>query len=235
MPARSCRRAAAPSRRAATRSSRPARLAHANGSLSQPSLVERLADAARGDLRLAHCLDHGRAAIRRVTGREVLRVRGAAEVVDLDEAAVELEAVDPREELRARSLADCLDRGVDREHELRSGDLLRAPAPARIRIAEPRTAALDAREAVPADEAQRHGEPLEADTFLERLVDLVPECRHLGARAPVEQRHGVGAETDRLARDVDGRVAAADDRDRRADVERMAGLDRLDERERLPD
>ena len=72
-------------------------------------------------------------------------------------------------------------------------------------------------------------------TLPARELDLVLVRRHLVLRAPVEEERDVGAEPLRLDRDVDGGVAAADDGDTAADRWRLAGLQPLDERQRLPD
>ena len=65
--------------------------------------------------------------------------------------------------------------------------------------------------------------------------DLVVVRRHLGLGAAVENRHVVRAEPQRLAGDVDRRVAPADHDHVAADLRRLSGLDRLDEWEGLPD
>ena len=59
--------------------------------------------------------------------------------------------------------------------------------------------------------------------------------RQLGARAPIDERGLLRAETYGFARDVDRRVAAADDHHTAADRGRTPGLERLDERQRVPD
>ena len=68
-----------------------------------------------------------------------------------------------------------------------------------------------------------------------RELDLVLVRGHLVLGAPVEQQRDVGAEALGLDGDVDGRVAAADDGDAAPDGGRLAGLELLDERQRLPD
>ena len=70
---------------------------------------------------------------------------------------------------------------------------------------------------VGAEEADRDGQELEAHAFLARLGDLVRVGGHLGLGAAVDERDVVGAEAERLARDVDRGVAAADHDDARAD------------------
>ena len=45
----------------------------------------------------------------------------------------------------------------------------------------------------------------------------------------------LGAQADRLPRDVDRRVAASDDGHAATDLRRASGLERLDERQRAPD
>ena len=68
-----------------------------------------------------------------------------------------------------------------------------------------------------------------------RELDLVLVRGHLELGAPVEQERDVRAEPFRLDRDVDRGVAAADDGDAAAHGGRLARLQLLDERQRLPD
>src|SRR5581483_12249119 len=89
-------------------------------------------DRARGALGAAHGLDHGGAAADGVAGGEVPRVARAAVLVDADPAALELEALDPRDEIRARHLADRLDRRVGGDDVLAARHRLGAPAAALV-------------------------------------------------------------------------------------------------------
>ena len=86
-----------------------------------------------------------------------------------------------------------------------------------------------------AEESHRQRAPGERDAFALCLVDLERVRRHLGARAPVDDGDVTRAEPQRLTRDVDRGVAAADDDDAIADLPQLVVLQGLDERERLPD
>src|SRR5512142_1926825 len=99
-PGRSCRPAAQRSRRAATQSSRLVPRGRASESLSRLPPPHERVNAGRGDLGGAHGLDDGCAAVRDVTGGEVLGVRRLPRLaLDLRPAALELEPVDQLEEL----------------------------------------------------------------------------------------------------------------------------------------
>src|SRR5581483_10120279 len=229
--ARSCRHGASPRRASARPSSRPAPRVRASGSRSRELLVDRSCDA----LRDADRLDDGRAAVDGVAGGVDVRDARAAVVVDRDARAVARDPVEEREKLVARPLPDRLDDGVGEQDELAAGNLLRPPAAARVRVAEPHPPCLDGVDAAVAEEPHRRGEPLEADALRACELDLVRVRGHLRLRAAVEQRHVRRTEPPQLDGAVDRGVAAADHDRGLPGRDLPARLQRGDEVERVPD
>jgi hypothetical protein len=77
------------------------------------------------------------------------------------------------------------------------------------------------------------GEPFDLDAFLERLVGLEGVRRHMRAVAAVDDQRLVGAQALRRARGVHRGVAAAVDDHPAAQQRRLAGLDIVQQRNRV--
>ena len=149
---------------------------------------------------------------------------------------LQLEPVDPVEQLGARLLADRLDRRVGGKRELGALERHRSAAAALVGLAERHLRALDRRQARSPEEREPAPPGTRNCTPSSRASST--SCGYAGISAlgaPVDERHLVGTEPQRLASDVDRRVAAADHDDAASDARRPSGLDRLDERQRVPD
>ena len=145
--------------------------------LDQVRLPQVRVDRARRELGAADGLDDGRS--RRWIASPAVKYFGfpvRPSCVDRDRVTDELDAVDPREELSARPLADRLDDRVAVEQELGARDLLRA-ARALTRPARRAAACRHSIASTPAvtEEPKRDGQALEAHAFIARLLDLEPE------------------------------------------------------------
>ncbi len=163
-------------------------------------------------------------------GEDPLDVAGIGGGVDLDPAAVDLELGLDREERQVRGLGDGRDDRLGRDDELGALDRDRRASTRRVRLAEAVADELDARDlAVLADDLDGAGEELHADAFAFGLAQLLLVDDELGAGAPVDDRHVLGAVTEARPRAVHRGVATADDHDVRADLERLAEVGLLHE------
>ena len=159
-------------------------------------------------------LDDARAAVDGVAAGEELRVRrcGPSLRRPASAAAVELETVDHAATSARGSLPDRAATTVSAgEHELAARDGLGPATP--VASGSPRRirAALDALDTQPSrGTATGAVEPLEPDAFRLAALDLVRRRRASRRGAPVGERDVVGAEAERLARDVDRGVPAAE-------------------------
>ena len=117
--------------------------------------------------------------------------------------------------------------GID---ELGALDRHRRAAAGRVRLAEAVADELDAGDlAVLADDLDRAGEELHAHAFALGLAQLLLVDDELGARPAVGDGHVLGAVAQARARAVHRGVAAADDDDVVADLERLAEVGLLHE------
>ena len=182
-------------------------------------------------LAMAGRLDERRRAGHEVaTGEDALDVRGVCRRVHLDPATVDLEARLDRQEGQVRRLRDGRDDGPGRDDEL--GPLDRdGRAPARgIGLAQPVADEADATDlAVLAEDLDRAREELHPDAFAFGLAELLLVDDELRTGAPVDDRDTLGAVAEAGPRAVHGRVAATDDDDVGADLERLAEVRLLHE------
>ena len=153
-------------------------------------------------------------------GHEVAAGEHAADVggvrggVDLEAAAVDLEAGLDGQEREVRRLGDRRDHRVRRDDELRALDRHRRPATGGVGLAELVADELDAREvAVLAGQLDRADEELHPDALALGLAQLLLVHDELGPRSTVGDGHVLGAVPEARARAVHRGVAAADDDD----------------------
>ena len=189
-------------------------------------------DRARGELALAHGLDDRGAAVGGVARGVEPRSRSSGPG-STDGAAARAERSSANSGRGCWPIAMiAVSAGND---VLAARDRLGPRPAARVRLAELHADALDAFEPVRPRKrvgavSQRSSTPSSrASAPRAGRRASPPRC---AGRASVTS---LGAEADGLARDVDRRVAAADDGDVAADLRRRAGLQRLDERQRAPD
>ena len=178
----------------------------------------------------------GRLDERRRAGDEVAAGEDAADVrrvrrgVDLDPAAVDLEVRLDRQERQVRGLGHGRDDRVRLDHELGAGDRHRRAAAGGVRLAELVADELDAGDvAVLAEHLDRAGEELHPDALALGLAELLLVDDELGAGPAVDDRDVLGAVPERGPRAVHRGVAAADDDDVLADLDRLAEVGLLHE------
>ena len=178
----------------------------------------------------------GRLDERRRAGHEVAAGEDAADVrrvrrrVDLDAAAVDLEARLDRQEREVGGLGDGRDDGLGGDDELGALDGHRRAAAGGIRLAEPVADELDAGDlAVLAEDLDRAREELHPDALALGLAELLLVDHELGPRPPVGDRHVLRAVAQARARAVHRGVATADDDDVVADLDRLAEVGLLHE------
>ena len=178
----------------------------------------------------------GRLDQRRRAGHEVAAgehaadVRGVGRRVDLDPAAVDLELGLDRQEGQVGRLRDGRDDGLGRDDELGALDRDRRAAAGRVRLAEAVADELDAGDlAVLAEDLDRAGQELHPDALALGLAQLLLVDDELGAGPPVDDRDALGAVAQARPRAVHRGVAAADDDDVGADLERLAEVGLLHE------
>ena len=176
-------------------------------------------------------LDQGRRPGHEVAaGEDAADVRGVRRRVDLDPTAVDLELGLDRQERQVGGLRDGRDHRPGRDLELGAFDRDRRAATRRIRLAEPVADEPDRRDlAVLADDLDRAGEELHPDALALGLAQLLLVDDELGPRPAVDDRHALGAVAEARPRAVHRGVAAADDDDVGADLERLAEVGLLHE------
>ena len=162
-------------------------------------------------------------------GDEVAAREHAADVgrvgrgVDLEPAAVDLEARLDRQEREVRRLRDRGDHRVGRDDELGALDRHRRPAAGRVGLAELVADELDAGEVpVLADQLDRADEELHPDALALGLAQLLLVHDQLRPRAAVGDRDVLGAIPEAGPRAVHRGVAAADDDDVAPDGQLLA-------------
>ena len=180
---------------------------------------------------MAGSLDEGRRAGDEVAaGEDAADVRRVGRRIDLDAPAVDLEVRLDRQEREIRGLRHGRDDGVGLDHELGAGDRHRGAAAGGVRLAELVADELHAGDvAVLAEDLDRAGEELHPDALALRLAELLLVDDQLGPRPAVDDRDVLGAVAERRPRAVHRGVAAADDHDVLADLDRLAEVGLLHE------
>ena len=150
--------------------------------------------------------------------------------VDLDPAAVDLELGLDRQERQVGRLRHGRDDGLGRDDELGALDRDRRAPAGRVGLAEAVADELDAGDlALLAEDLDRAGQELHPDAFALGLAQLLLVDDELGAGPPVDDRDVLGAVAEARPRAVHRGVAAADDDDVLADLERLAEVGLLHE------
>jgi hypothetical protein len=176
-------------------------------------------------------LDEGSRAGHEVAARkDAANVRRIRRRIDLHPAAVDLEAGLHRQEGQVGRLGDRGDDGLGGDDELRALDRHRRPPARRVGLAEAVADEPDAGDlAVFAEDLDRAREELHADALAFGLAELLLVDDELGAGPPVDDRDAIGSVPEARPRAVHRRVAAADDDDVLADLERLAEVRLLHE------
>src|SRR5499427_5617266 len=164
--------------------------------------------------------DHQRLArseLHDVTGGEYFRAAEASEAIGLDRTALGLELI--RQPSERGALADGDDHVVDRKACRRALAIDRNRR--RVdRAGELRRVELQRLDSAVAEDRGHRQAVHQLDAFLEHVVQILWHRRHLArVRLDGDHRHFFGALAQRLSRAVDRRVAAADDRHTRSELD----------------